>query len=605
MIYTFSNSNLLVPEGLPSIVTIMLSIGVKRMAKKNAVIRKLPAVETLGNASIICSDKTGTLTQNKMTVKKIASINGNEAFSSKLSELILTLSCLCNDATIQISNKELISHGEPTEQSLVICAYKNNINKSRLDLLYKRIYEIPFDSSRKLMTTVHLFEGQYRIVTKGAPDILISKCTQYFDGNKVLPLTNYKKQLIKNECSVMAQDALRTISVAYKDTSSNPNSKSDSEIENGLIFVGIAGIIDPPRPEVKEAVVTCKLAGIKPIMITGDHIDTACAIAKELGILSDEKAAISGSELSLMSEKELYNNIYNYSVFARVSPKHKVRIVKAFQGHNEIVAMTGDGVNDAPALKCADIGCAMGISGTDVAKNAADMILTDDNFSTIVCAVKEGRCIYDNIRRSIHFLLSSNIGEILTIFVAILFGLPTPLLAVQLLFINLITDSLPAISLGVEAPSKNIMKRSPLKSSQSIFDNGLAFQIIFEGFLIGCLSLISFIIGIKFFDNTDNYYIARTMSFAVLGMSQLFHSFNMRSEYSIFKIGIFSNIQLVISFIICIIMQICVISLEPLAKIFKLSPLNATQWYIVIILSIVPIIIVELQKAINSKQKTL
>lgn len=608
-----------IPEGLPAIVTIMLSLGVQRMAKKNAVIRKLPAVETLGSATVICSDKTGTLTQNKMTVTNIASIDGSENTDGRFAKFILTLSSLCNDSILQVTKKGAIATGEPTESALVVAAYHAGLTKIKLDLNYKRIFEIPFDSERKLMTTVHKLNdritgltelnsktNKFISITKGAPDILMNRCRYIYENGKVIPFTSLKKSIIAKHNQNMANGALRVIATAYKEVDTIPcNINRCSEyLENGLIFVGLIGMIDPPRKEVKDAVLTCKMAGIKPVMITGDHISTACAIARDLGILNLREKAITGSELSLMSDERLSEVISEYSVFARVSPEHKVRIVKAFQSRGEVVAMTGDGVNDAPALKAADIGCAMGISGTDVAKNAADMILTDDNFATIVSAVKEGRGIYDNIRKSVHFLLSSNIGEIITIFIAILFGLPSPLLAVQLLWVNLVTDSLPAISLGVEPAEKNIMKRKPISPTKGLFSDGLIFKIILEGIMIGSLALCAFIIGIRYFDSNsianDNLPIhGRTMAFCVLSLSQLFHAFNMRSTHSIFKIGLFTNPKMLLSFAICTFLQIAVVMYQPLTKVFDVISLNINQWLIVFLLSVIPIFVVELQKKVN------
>jgi Ca2+-transporting ATPase len=594
-----------IPEGLPAIVTIMLSLGVQRMAKKNAVIRKLPAVETLGSATVICSDKTGTLTQNKMTVTDIRSYKGSEYPDSALGIFTLTLTCLCNNTILQTSKNEVKTTGEPTETAFIHAAYNIGLSKTKLDLLNHRVYEIPFDSSRKLMTTVHQLENRsYRIITKGAPDILLTKCNSIYEDGKISPLTETKKKQILKQNTDMANKALRVIAVSFRDVSTFSKTQPQKQIEGSLIFVSLIGLIDPPRKEVFDAVTTCKMAGIKPVMITGDHVVTACAIAKELGIMGPNDKAITGAELNAMSKEELDRNIYQYSVFARVSPEHKVRIVKAFQSNNDVVAMTGDGVNDAPALKAADIGCAMGIGGTDVAKNAADMILTDDNFATIVSAVKEGRGIYDNIKKAIHFLLSSNIGEIITIFVAIILGLPSPLLAVQLLWVNLVTDSLPAISLGVEPAAKDIMKKKPIPLKKGMFADGLVFKIIFEGMMIGALALSAFVIGLRMFDSktylgANNPEIGRTMAFAVLSLSQLFHSFNMRSERSILEIGLFTNMKLFLSFIFCTFLQVIVISYEPLAAIFKVIPLTGLQWIIVFALAFIPIIIIEMQKRAN------
>ncbi|HHT97843.1 MAG TPA: calcium-translocating P-type ATPase, PMCA-type [Clostridiales bacterium] len=592
-----------IPEGLPAIVTIMLSIGVQRMAKKNAVIRKLPAVETLGSATVICSDKTGTLTQNIMTVTNISSINGYEKFDSPFGKFLFSNATLCNDSVLQIVDKKELVSGEPTENALITGANNIGIKKNIIDLSYKRVNEIPFDSTRKLMTTIHKAKNKsYISITKGAYDFLINKCSTIYNNGDISPLTNIERRKINKLNKNMTQNALRVIAVAYKSVNSN-QLKSDSNIhENDLCFVGLIGMIDPPRIEVRDSVKLCKQAGIKPVMITGDHVLTAKAIAKELGILSNKDMAMTGEELSNINDKELTRIIHNYTVFARVSPEHKVRIVKAFQNRGEIVAMTGDGVNDAPALKAADIGCAMGITGTDVTKSAADMILTDDNFATIVSAVKEGRGIYDNIKKSIHFLLSCNIGEIITIFIAILFGLPTPLLAVQLLWVNLVTDSLPAISLGVEPVENDVMKRNPIPPGEGLFAHGLMYKIIFEGILIGSLSLTAFVIGVRYYDvnHLINPVYGRTMAFAVLSISQLFHSFNMKSNHSLSEIGIFSNTKLVLSFIICLFLQIIVISVSSLAKIFQVSPLNIQQWGIVFLLSFVPIIILEFQKSINN-----
>jgi len=600
-----------IPEGLPAIVTIMLSLGVQRMAKKNAVIRKLPAVETLGSATVICSDKTGTLTQNVMTVTEISSVIGKEDMKSDFGFFLLSHAALCCDAILQTENGKPVTSGEPTENALVLAAYNSGADKNQLDLAYPRIYEIPFDSARKLMTTVYKSTdtASYRSITKGAYDILIERCTHIYRDGKPQPITVRDKNRLNSINTAMTGRALRVIAVAYKNLP-RFNPKTDaSSLEKDLTFLGLIGMIDPPRREVKDAVRICKQAGIKPVMITGDHILTAKAIAKELGILTNQTEAITGEELSKMSDERLNETIMRYSVFARVSPEHKVRIVKAYQSRGEVVAMTGDGVNDAPALKAADIGCAMGIAGTDVAKKASDMILTDDNFATIVYAVQEGRGIYENIKRAIHFLLSSNIGEILTIFVAILFGLPSPLVAVQLLWVNLVTDSLPAISLGVEPPSKDIMKKKPISPNKGMFADGLALQIIVEGILIGSLALFAFVIGVKYYDITGlqdtraiTPWVGRTMAFSVLSLSQLFHSFNMRSHRSLSEIGIFTNRKLVMSFIICTLMQISVVSISPLAKVFQVVPLNLRQWAIVFILSMAPIVVVEFQKKINNRR---
>ena len=568
-----------IPEGLPAIVTIVLSIGVTRMAKKNSIIRKLPAVETLGSSNVICSDKTGTLTQNKMEVVEIKSEN---------SSFTLELGTMCTDCEIIYKNGKAEIKGEPTEVAIVNQALKNGKNKYELYNLMPRKSEIPFDSNRKMMTTIHKINSGYRVITKGAPDVLINKCIN-IDRNKVL-----------SDNINMANKALRVIAVAYKDISTLPSKIDTVTIENNLNFVGLIGMIDPPREGVKEAVNTCRKAGIKTVMITGDHILTAKAIAKELNILDKNDMAITGQELDNISQKELEKNISNYSVFARVTPEHKVRIVKAWQKTGAVVAMTGDGVNDSPALKNADIGIAMGRNGTDVAKNASDMILTDDNFVTIVEAVKQGRNIYDNIKKAIHFLIATNIGEIVTIFIGLILGLKSPLLAIQLLWINLVTDSLPAIALGLEPPEKDIMKRKPINSKKGIFADGLWGKIVIEGIMIGMLTLVAFSIGNKYY----GLEVARTMAFISLGLLELVHSLNIKSEESIFKNKLTENKFLIGSFFLGGFIQL-IVALEPnLASIFQLVELNSNQWMITLIISFLPIPIMEIQKLMNNEKDT-
>ena len=583
-----------IPEGLPAVVTIVLAMGVRKMAANRAVIRKLPAVETLGNATVICSDKTGTLTQNKMTVTQICDEDGKINFSSELGQKILTLGALCNNASVSYAKKEFHAIGEPTESALVLAAAENSKVKAELDKKFPKKHEIPFDSERKLMTTVHqLDNGKLRIITKGAPDFLLERSS--FCNGKPLSDNLIRKIKIQNEN--MAKSALRVLAIAYKDVDNIPNSQN--EIENKLNFCGLIGMIDPPRPQVKMAVNECKNAGIKPVMITGDHIATAKAIANNLGILSGGDKAISGTQLEKMSQADLEKNIFDYSVFARVSPEHKVRIVKAFKKHGETVAMTGDGVNDAPALKAADIGCAMGVSGTDVAKNAADMIMTDDNFSTIVEAVRQGRGIFENIKKSVHFLISTNIGEIITVLTAFLLNLPSPLLAIQLLWINLVTDSFPALALGVEPVDENIMTHKPQGKNAALFSKNSWRRIVVEGCFIGAISILAFTIGRVFFDVSKTPIVGRTMSFAVLSLSQLVHSFNIKSEKSLFKINIFSNMKLIYSFILGTILQVAVISVPSLSVIFKTANLNLSQWLIVSLLSLSPLLIVELEKFLS------
>ena len=574
-----------IPEGLPAIVTIMLSIGVTKMAKKNSIIRKLPAVETLGSSSVICSDKTGTLTQNKMKVVQINSNNSN---------LATELSSMCTDCDITYKDNKVQVNGEPTEIALVNNGLINGKNKKELYIQMPRVNEIPFDSNRKMMTTIHKIDNKYRVITKGAPDVLLEKCVRQIgdtqNSTKIL-----EKQLIQKENLKMAEKALRVIAVAYKDIEDLPQNIDTNNIENNLTFVGLIGMIDPPRDGVKEAVKTCKRAGIKTVMITGDHIATATAIAKELNILERNDKAITGQELNQISQTQLEKNISKYSVFARVTPEHKVRIVKAWQKTGAVVAMTGDGVNDSPALKNADIGIAMGKNGTDVAKNASDMILTDDNFVTIVEAVKQGRNIYDNIKKAIHFLIATNIGEIVTIFMGLLLGMKSPLLAIQLLWVNLVTDSLPAIAIGLEPPEKDIMHRKPVNSRKSIFSDGLWNKIIVEGIMIGMLTLVAFSIGNKYY----SVEVGRTMAFVSIGILELVHSFNIKSEQSLFKVGILENKFLIGSFILGVFVQTIVVIVPELANIFKLVPLNQVQWIITLIISILPIPIMEVQKKVN------
>lgn len=514
-----------IPEGLPAIVTIVLSIGVTKMAKKNSIIRKLPAVETLGCTSIICSDKTGTLTQNKMQVV--------EEFCLDLQNRELNEhACMCTDSQIEIKEGKKVAVGEPTEVALVNKALQENIDKQELYRKKKRVADIPFDSSRKMMSTLHQDGNNYLVITKGAPDVILNKCKFYKYQGRVIELDSMTRRKIEQANEKMAEKALRVIAISYKTISNLPSKIDSKQIEQDLIFEGLIGMIDPPRVGVKEAVTTCKKAGIKTVMITGDHIATAKAIAKDLGILKLRDLSITGSELDKIPQKELEKNIMNYSVFARVSPEHKVRIVKAFESTGAVVAMTGDGVNDAPALKNADIGIAMGQNGTDVAKNAADMVLADDNFVTIVEAVKQGRNIFDNIRKAIHFLIATNIGEIVTIFMGLVLGLKSPLLAIQLLWINLVTDSLPAIALGLEKPDANIMNRKPISSKKGLFADGLWSKIFVEGTMIGMLTLFAFSIG----NNLYSLEVGRTMAFVSLGMLELVHSFNIKSEESIFKV---------------------------------------------------------------------
>lgn len=566
-----------IPEGLPAIVTIILSIAVTKMAKRNAIIRKLPAVETLGSSKVICSDKTGTLTENNM---KVVEIIGDKS-------KVLEYGALCCNCEV-VEGKVA---GEPTEVAIVKEAIKENKNK-----VLPRIYEIPFDSNRKLMTVVNELEnGKYRIITKGAPEILLNICENYEENNNINKISDRFLSNIKSKNEKMAQNALRVLGVAYLDVDIMPKEITSDFIERGLTFIGLIGMIDPPRKGVKEAVLACRRAGIKTVMITGDHITTAKAIAKNLEILKGRELAITGEELDKIPDSKLEKEIMSYSVFARVTPEHKVRIVKAFQQTGAVVAMTGDGVNDAPALKKSNIGIAMGLKGTDVAKNAADMILNDDNFVTIVSAVKQGRNIFDNIKKAIHFLIATNIGEIVTIFVGLLLGVKSPLLAIQLLWVNLVTDSLPAIALGLEPPEKDIMNRPPRDAKKSIFADGLMGKIVSEGFMIGMFTILAFFIGNKYY----GIEVARTMAFISLGMLELIHSFNVKSEESIFKVGILENKYLIGAFLLGTVLQLGIVFIPTLAELFKLTELNSIQWLITLGISVAPIVIIEIQKKFN------
>lgn len=579
-----------IPEGLPAVVTIVLAMGVRRMANCRAIVRRMPAVETLGSASVICSDKTGTLTQNKMTVVEVAGYDGVLTKQDTQARRILELAALCNNCTVSGDKIQ----GDPTEAALLAAS---PVPKDQLERRMPRVREIPFQSARKMMTTVHRLDNQqYRIITKGAPDLLMERCTTCQGGSFTAPMDQQVRRELQRRNEQMASRALRVLGVAYRDVKQLP---PENEWEKDLVFCGFIGMIDPPRPEAERAVRLCKKAGIRAVMITGDHVATAVAIAGKLGMMGPEDKALTGQQLDQMEQRDLERNIYQYSVFARVSPEHKVRIVKAFQKRGEIVAMTGDGVNDAPALKAADIGCAMGISGTDVAKGAADMVLTDDNFATIVEAVREGRGIYANIRKTIHFLISCNIGEILTVFMAFLLQLPLPLLAIQLLWINLVTDSLPALALGVEPIENDVMEQPPHRQNESIFAGGMGYNILVEGCLIGALALLAYSVGRAFFDMDPSYpIIGRTMAFATLSFSQIVHSYNMRSSHSLFRIGFLSNPQLLVASVICTIMQVSVIAVAPVAQIFKTAVLSGAQWVAVALISLVPFVVVEAEKAL-------
>lgn len=588
-----------IPEGLPAIVTIVLAMGTSRMSEKHTIVRRLSAVETLGGAQVICSDKTGTLTQNRMQVTTWTDYSHREPKNEDLRETVANLFALCNDCNVSDGNLQ----GEPTEKALGEYAQSMGIDFAALRRDMPRVGEIPFSSARKRMTTLHKTEDGWISVTKGAPDILLEKCAFCMEGSGQVPFDDRRKSMARMVNGEMAAQALRVVAVAFRQWSEKPP-LTEEALERNLVFAGMAGMVDPPRPEVKEAVHLCRQAGIRPVMITGDHVLTAEAIGRELGIYQKGDCAVTGAELDKMSDKELETAAETCTVFARVAPEHKVRIVKAFQKSGNVVAMTGDGVNDAPALKTADIGCAMGKSGTEVAKGASDLILTDDNFATIVEAVREGRGIYDNIRKAVHFLLSSNIGEILTIFVAMLLGWAAPLLPIQLLWVNLVTDSLPAIALGMEPAEENIMERPPRKNTGSLFGDGLGGRILLEGVMIGVLALLAFGIGHVYFDQENGYAVGRTMAFAVLSLSQLVHAFNMRGEGSLGKLPFCSNKWLLMAFVVGVALQCVVIMMPPLAGVFQVVPLNGEQWLLTAALALAPLPLVELEKAVwHPKQK--
>ena len=636
-----------IPEGLAAVSTIVLAIGVQRMVKKNAIIKKLPAVETLGSATVICSDKTGTLTQNKMTVQKIFA-NGNLEDVANVKEIsnelnkVMEVCTLCNDTKIGAEDQLT---GDPTETALIDLGFKIGYNVKEI-LKLKRIKEIPFDSDRKLMTTVNKVGDKYVVYTKGGIDELLARCNSYsVNGEIKKDLENYKSVIDKYNIS-MAKEALRVLAMAYKELDHEPTDDEMKTIENDLIYVGMVGMIDPPREEVKVAVEKCKTAGIKTVMITGDHKITAVAIAKALGILENEEEAITGQDLEEMSDEDLTKNIRKYSVYARVSPEHKVRIVKAWQANGEIVAMTGDGVNDAPALKTADIGCAMGIVGTDVSKEAADVILTDDNFATIVSSVEEGRRIYDNILKAIQFLLSSNVGEIIVLFLAILLtpwlgstfgidiGLIEVLLPIHILWVNLVTDSLPALALAVDPAEDDVMKRKPNKQ-KGIFTKGMSFRVVYQGIMIGLLTLAAFIIGlatpeenlpkmvrvegtlysVEEVENLDEALangakyvepqevkveIGQTMAFIVLAFSELVHVFNIRNnKKSIFKTHPFNNKMLLLAIGGSAALMLVILLVPALRHIFSIPILPMSNLIETILLILAPLVIVEIFKLLK------
>lgn len=584
-----------IPEGLAAVVTIVLSIGVTKMSKRNAVIRQLTAVETLGCTQIICSDKTGTLTQNKMTVVE---------YKGSDEKLLASAMALCCDAQLQ---EDGTVKGEPTEAALVAYADKLELPKTKLEDSFPRVMEAPFDSMRKMMSTVHESENGYVQYTKGAPDVVLSKCTSYYENGKQLPMTDEKRNEILAGNKEMADKALRVLCGAMRIYKDKPESEEAAALEQELCYIGLTGMIDPVRPEVVDAIKECRQAGIRPIMITGDHKDTAVAIAKELGIITDNTSAITGAELNKLSDEELDREIEKYSVYARVQPEHKVRIVKAWKAKGKITAMTGDGVNDAPSIKNADIGVGMGITGTDVTKNVADMVLADDNFATIVSAVEEGRRIYDNIRNSIQFLLSSNLSEVVTIFIATLMGF-TIFEPVHLLWINLITDCLPALALGLEKGEKDIMKRQPRNSKDGIFAGGMGFDCVYQGLMVTALTLLAYFfgtnqLGVTLAHGSEEliHQNGMTMAFLTLAMAEIFHSFNMRSRrQTIAKMGSV-NWYLVGAMVLSLVLSTVVIYIPFLAEAFDFAHISLTEYAISLALAVCVIPIVEIVKAIQRK----
>ncbi len=613
-----------IPEGLVAVSTIVLAIGVQKMVKRNAIVKRLPAVETLGSSTVICSDKTGTLTQNKMTVEKIfwndaTRDTGNiqeDEIDEELKKLVYA-SMLCNDTKI---SKEGKLTGDPTETALVDMAFNLSFDPSIYDKT-QRVEEIPFDSERKLMTTINQVNGKYIVYTKGGIDELLGRCNSYEINNEIHnDLDNYINK-IREKNEEMAREALRVLGCAYKEIDHIPTKEEMKSIEKDLIFIGMVGMIDPPREEAKVAVEKCKTAGIKVVMITGDHKITATAIAKKLGILENEDEAITGSELEHMTDEELEKNVRKYSVYARVSPEHKVRIVKAWQKNGEIVAMTGDGVNDSPALKKADIGCAMGVVGTDVAKEAADVILTDDNFATVVSAVEEGRRIYDNILKVIQFLLSSNVGEIVVLLFATLltplfskwFGITDIssleiLLPIHILWINLVTDSLPALALAFDPANSDIMERKPVKPGKGIFTKGMTWRIAYQGAMIGLLTLAAFMIGLGTTTTPINglsldeskIEVGQTMAFITLALSELVHVFNVRNnKKSVFKTGIFNNMKLIGAVIVSAMFMVVILAIPGLREIFSIPILPTENIIELILLVFAPLVIVEIFKLLK------
>lgn len=576
-----------IPEGLPAVVTIVLAAGVSRMAKARSIVRRLPAVETLGAVNIVCTDKTGTLTQNRMTVTEQyagASAAGPENLDAETKRLFYDGFCLCNDASTQGG----ANVGDPTEIALLnMCEEKGRI-REKLEEQYPRVEEIPFDSERKRMTTVHDYNGKRIAYTKGALDGILAHTVSVLDDGKVRPITGEDKARISETASEMAHHALRVLALAYRERGEQP-------LEQDMVFVGMVGMIDPARPEAKEAVEACKRAGIATVMITGDHRDTALAIAKDLQIADSEDAAISGHELDNMSVEELRERVHTLRVFARVSPENKVQIVQAFRANGNIVSMTGDGVNDAPSLKSADIGIAMGITGTDVAKGAADMILTDDNFATIRRAIEEGRNIYNNIKKSVLYLLASNFGEIITMLVAVLAGMPAPLTAAQILWVNLVTDSLPGLALGVDPGTPDVMKGKPRSPKESLFAHGGIAMLVLYGMIIGGASLIGYLVGYNegVAEHSASYgrILGGTLCVTVLAVSQLFHAIGMRNvNRSLFRMNHLENRFMLFAFFLGLVLQVAIVEIPALNVFFSTTPLDAVHWVLAFGLALLPLV---------------
>ncbi len=586
-----------IPEGLPAIVTIVLAMGVRRMVAKHAIIRRLPAVETLGSTNVICSDKTGTLTQNRMTLVQVytegagVSVLDGRDEQPPTAKRTIELAALCTDATVERGAGGEKHLGDPTETAIVAAALRLGSAKEALAARLPRVGEIPFDSDRKLMTTVHREEGEKRflVIVKGAPDVLLARCA----SGDVAAATDANAE--------MSGRALRVLAVGCKTLETLPERLDAETIESDLAFAGLLGMIDPPREEAAEAIRECVAAGIRTVMITGDHVTTASAIATSLGILNEGDEAVTGAQLAAMSDAELDAGVTHYSVYARVSPADKIRIVKAWQKRRAVVAMTGDGVNDAPALKAADIGCAMGITGTDVAKGAADMILTDDNFATIVAAVREGRGIYENIRKAVRFLLSCNLGEIVTVFAAMLLWRESPLLPIQILWVNLVTDSFPALALGMEEIDADVMQHPPRDRDESIFAGGVGGATLLQGGMIGLLTLAAYYIGSRTTLPNAGIPLGETMAFAVLALSQLVHVQNIRSPLSLFRVGFFSNPHMVKAVALSFALVVVPLSVPFLQDVFELIPMNAAEWGMVAALSLIPLVVLEIGKALRGR----